>query len=165
MRGNKSPAPPVLTAPRGGELNPKGLKEEKKFGRANIIGARCKGEHFAVECYKHTTDSGFFERWLADCLLAETPKGHTVIMGNARFHRKFELRKAARGKVRLIFLPPYSSDYNPIEKTWANMKCYLRDNVQDFSSVDSAIYNYNSDFQLIKLNNYTSADRSEMVFC
>jgi transposase len=63
-------------------------------------------------------------------------------MGNARFHRKFELRKVARGKVRLIFLPPYSPDYNPTEKTWANMKCYLRDNVQDFSSVDSAIYNY-----------------------
>jgi hypothetical protein len=26
MRGNKSPVPPVLTAPRGGVLNPKGIK-------------------------------------------------------------------------------------------------------------------------------------------
>jgi hypothetical protein len=27
MRGNKSPAPPVLTASRGGELNPRKLKK------------------------------------------------------------------------------------------------------------------------------------------
>jgi transposase len=47
-----------------------------------------------------------------------------------------------RGKVRLLFLPPYSPDYNPIEKSWANMKRFLRNNLKDFPSVDSAIYNY-----------------------
>jgi hypothetical protein len=28
MRGNKSPTPPVLTAPRGGVLNPKGINSK-----------------------------------------------------------------------------------------------------------------------------------------
>jgi putative transposase len=50
-------------------------------------------------------------------LLGEIPNGYTAIMDNARFHRKKELRKIARGKARLLFLPPYSPDYNPIEKT------------------------------------------------
>ena len=63
-------------------------------------------------------------------------------MDNAGFHRKKELRKLARGKVRLLFLPPYSPDYNPIEKSWANMKRSLRNNLKDFNSVDSGIYNY-----------------------
>ena len=63
-------------------------------------------------------------------------------MDNAPFHRKARLRKLARGKVRLLFLPPYSPDYNPIEKSWANMKCFLRDNMKYYQSVDSAIYSY-----------------------
>jgi hypothetical protein len=117
-------------------------KRGKKCERVNVIGARCKAEQCAVEWYNHTTNSEFFEQWFVDCLLEEIPHGYTLIMDNAQFHRKAELRTLARGKVRLLFLPPYSPDYNPIEKTWANMKRFLCDNMQDFSSVDSAIYEY-----------------------
>jgi len=37
---------------------------------------------------------------------------------------------------------PYSPDYNSIEKSWANMKRYIRDNIQKYQSLDSAIYDY-----------------------
>ena len=83
----------------------------KKFDRVNSIGALCNGGHSAIECYHHTTNSGFFEDWFENNLLKELPHGYTVIMDNATFHRKKELRKIARGKVRLLFLPPYSPDY------------------------------------------------------
>jgi transposase len=127
-------------APRGELIED--VKRGTKFERTNIIGARCMKKHIAVKCYRHTTDAEFFEKWFEECLIKETPKGYTIIMDNATFHRKTQLRKTARGKVRLLFLPPYSPDYNPIEKSWANMKRYLRDNLQYFQSVDDAIYNY-----------------------
>jgi isftu1 transposase len=95
-----------------------------------------------MECYRQTTKGEFFENWFENKLLKEIPKGYTVIMDNATFHRKEEPRKIARGKARLLFLPPYSPDYNLIEKSWANMKRFLRNNLKDFQSVISGIYHY-----------------------
>ena len=99
-------------------------------------------EHYSSECRKQTTNSEYFEDWFTNNLLTEIPKNYTVIMDNARYHSKKKLYKLARGKVRLLFLPPYSPDYNPIEKSWANMKRYLRDNCHRFKSLDKAIYDY-----------------------
>jgi len=118
-------------------------KRGRKFQRLNVIGALCNGEHSAIECYKHTTNSEFFESWFSECLLMVIPKGHTIIMDNARFHRKVQLRELAeKAGVGLIFLPPYSPDLNPIEKSWANMKRWLRNNLSNFHSVEPAIYDY-----------------------
>ena len=63
-----------------------------------------------------------------------------MILDNARFHCRDALRRLARGKVRLLFLPAYSPDYNSIEKSWANMKRFLRGNLDRFVSVEFAIY-------------------------
>ena len=116
----------------------------KKFERINVIGALCHGEYHGVMCYKHTTNSAFIEDWFANVLLKTIPHGkhYTVILDNAPFHRKRRLRKLARGKVRLLFLPPYSPDYNSIEKSWANMKKFLRGSIKEFQSVKDAIYGY-----------------------
>jgi transposase len=114
------------------------VKRGKKFRRVNVIDALCNEEYFAIECYKEKTNSKFFE----GCLLEEIPKGCTVIMDKTTFHRKKRLRKLAGGTARLLFLPPYSPDYNPIEKSRANMKRNLCENLHRFQSVDSAIYDY-----------------------
>jgi len=63
-----------------------------------------------------------------------------VILDNARFHRREALSRLARGKVRLLFLPAYWPDYNSTEKSWANMKRFLRGNLDRFVSVEFAVY-------------------------
>ena len=52
------------------------------------------------------------------------------------------LGKLARGKARLVFLPAYSPGFNPIEKSWANMKRYLRDNLYESRKRDCAVYDF-----------------------
>ena len=120
-----------------------GVREGKKAEHTNVIGALCGMRHIAVECYKHTTNTVFFEEWFLR-LLKKIPhgQGYTIIMDNASFHRNKELRRLARGKERLLFLAPYSPELNRIEKTWANMKRYIRDNLYECRKLECAVYDF-----------------------
>ena len=76
-------------------------------------------------------------------MVKSVPRGYTIIMDNASFHRKKKLRNLARRHgLKLLFLPAYSPDYNPIEKTWANLKRALIDILPDTKNLQSGIYNY-----------------------
>lgn len=65
----------------------------------------------------------YVEQVLAPTLAA----GEVVIMDNLGAHKVKGIREAieARG-ARVIYLPPYSPDLNPIEKCWSKIKTYLR---------------------------------------
>jgi putative transposase len=70
-------------------------------------------------------------------------KGKTIIMDRASFHRKKQLEEACKKRgVNLLYLPPYSPDYNPVEKTWANMKKELRSTAPLHGLIETAIYAY-----------------------
>jgi len=117
-------------------------KSGRNSHRMNVIAGLCNGKHIAVEPYEHTTDAVFFEQWFSGRLLKETPRGCTIIMDNASFHRKetlLELIKKARRKVNLLFLPAYSPDLNPIEQSWAHMKRFLKHYSHTFSALHLAI--------------------------
>ena len=128
-------------APRGKKVHD--VRPGRRFKRVNVIGGMQGGKHMATMQYEHTTTSEFFEGWFRHELLPRTPKGYTIVMDNARFHRKAQLLELAReSKVRLLFLPPYSPDLNPIEHGWANMKKWLRDNTDYWGCLLLAINEY-----------------------
>ena len=117
-------------------------KKESQRKMMNIIGAYCNGKHLAIKTYEHTTRSVFFEQWFSQVLLQEVPDGFTIIMDNASFHREaalLSLIKESGKNVSLLFLPPYSPDFNPIEKSWANLKKFFRHYSSNFDSLSLAI--------------------------
>jgi transposase len=116
----------------------------KRYKRTNIIAGLIYGEtaekHIAVQCYEHSTNSAFFEDWFEFELIPFLPENALVIMDNASFHRKQALHNIARRhEVYLLFLPPYSPDFNPIEHSWANFKKWLRSNSWRFPSFHFAV--------------------------
>ena len=120
-----------------------GKVQGKKFERVSIIAAQC-GKEIVGRCeYTCNMNSRLFELWFAEVLLVEIPAGSVIIMDRASWHRQKVLRAlAGAAGCRVIFLPAYSPDFNPIEKTWANLKAFIKNYMVDFSSLTNAIYYY-----------------------
>jgi transposase len=122
-------------------------KPGKRTKKTNIIAGLVYGDsgkrHVAVHSYEHATNSEFFEDWFEWELLGEIPENTIIVMDNASFHRKEKLIEiAARYDSVVVFLPPYSPEFNPIEKSWANFKQWLRYNLHRFLSIEFAIDYY-----------------------
>ena len=68
-----------------------------------------------------------FLAYVEQFLLPTLSPGDIVIMDNLGSHKGVAVRKAIRSVgARLIFLPPYSPDLNPIEQVFAKLKLLLR---------------------------------------
>ena len=118
-------------------------KSGKRTKKTNVIAGLCNNKHIAVRCYEHSTNSAFFEEWFEWELLGEAPDRSAIVMDNASFHRKKQLKEiASRHGFYVLFLPPYSPDLNKIEKSWANLKHWLKDNAKCFPSLCFAIEQY-----------------------
>jgi len=74
-----------------------------------------------------TMDRVAFEVYVRSQLLPTLRRGDIVVMDNLSAHTGETIRQLieARG-ARLQFLPPYSSDFNPIELCWSKIKTALR---------------------------------------
>lgn len=72
-------------------------------------------------------DGAAFRTYLRECLLPTLRPGQVVVLDNLSVHRGDAVRAlvAAHG-CRLLYLPAYSPDYNPIELAFAKLKEALR---------------------------------------
>jgi transposase len=66
-----------------------------------------------------------------------------IIMDNASFHKRTALETIAQAYGhKILWLPKYSPDKNPIEHIWANMKKWLRSFAQNYITIQKAIFAY-----------------------
>jgi transposase len=115
----------------------------RRFKRLNIVGGQIGTQVIAPCYYDWTTTALWFEVWFEWYFCPALPKNTYIIMDNARFHRKVELERVAKFYgFKIIWLPPYSPDKNPIEKLWANLKNWLRIFAHTYSSIQNAVRDY-----------------------
>lgn len=83
--------------------------------------------------FNGNTDTDTFNYWLEKHLIPNTLKGKTIIMDNATFHKSEKTKELIeRAGLYLLFLPPYSPDYNPIEQKWWHVKNDVKKNRDRF---------------------------------
>jgi transposase len=74
-----------------------------------------------------STNRTVFQTYLEDVLLPTLKRGQVVVMDNLSAHKGERVRELIEAKgCELIYLPPYSPDYNPIEQAFSKLKSYLR---------------------------------------
>ena len=72
-------------------------------------------------------DRDAFETYLKEVLVPELRPGDVVVMDNLSSHKGPKARKTIEDAgAQLLFLPPYSPDFNPIELAFAKLKARLR---------------------------------------
>lgn len=73
------------------------------------------------------TDTDVFIAFVEQVLVPKLKPDDIVVMDNLNVHKNQDAIQAIRAAgARVLFLPPYSPEYNPIEKAWAKLKDLLR---------------------------------------
>lgn len=73
------------------------------------------------------TDGDVFLAFLEQVLGPKLQPGHVVVLDNLSAHKVDGVRELIEGRgAQLLYLPPYSPDFNPIEQAWSKLKQLLR---------------------------------------
>ncbi len=73
------------------------------------------------------TDTEVFQAFVDQVLCPRLRPGQIVVLDNLSAHKATAVRRSIEAVgARLLYLPPYSPDLNPIEKCWSKIKQALR---------------------------------------
>ena len=91
-----------------------------------VAALRCDG--IAASCvFDGPINAGSFLAYVEQVLVPTLKRGDIVVLDNLGSHKGKAVRRAIRAAgARLLFLPPYSPDLNPIEQVFAKLKHLMR---------------------------------------
>ena len=110
-------------------------REERAFGKAprnrdkdvTLIGALSAQGMGAAMSVEGATDGAAFEAYVKHFLLPTLKEGQVVVMDNLQAHKSTRVGKLTESAgASVLFLPPYSPDFSPIEEASSKIKTILR---------------------------------------
>lgn len=116
-------------APTG--LTPELVTRLERSARYSVLPAYTVDGVLTADVYTGHTDGEVFINWIRDKLLPlcnpwPEPRS-VVVMDNVSFHHSEGIEELfTDAGVRLVYLPPYSPDFNPIEEYFAQLKAAIR---------------------------------------
>ena len=92
-----------------------------------LIGALAISGLLASLTFEGWTNKEAFLTYVKEVLVPQLWSGACVVMDNLPAHKATEVQKAIESVgARVVFLSPYSPDFNPIENCWSKLKEFLR---------------------------------------
>jgi transposase len=92
-----------------------------------LLGAMTRKGLLAAMTVDSPTDGDVFLAYLDQVLCPQLEPGQIVILDNLGAHKVEGVRERIEATgAQLLYLPPYSPDFNPIEQAWSKLKQHLR---------------------------------------
>jgi transposase len=110
-------------------------KGKRAYGKApankgrnvTLVGALSLEGIIAAFSFQGGNDKQAFTTDVEQILVPNLWEGACVVMDNFSSHKVEGIREAIEAAgARLVYLPPYSPDFNPIENGWSKVKEFLR---------------------------------------
>lgn len=100
----------------------------KRGKNVSIIGAMTLEKGFLTGLsFDGGTNGDLFLWFIEEILVPQLWTGAVVVMDNLPAHKVQGVAEAiAQVGAKLVYLSPYSPDFNPIENLWSKLKSYLR---------------------------------------
>ena len=112
-------------SPRGDRCIAK--KRAERTTRYNITAALNVNLLFAPFIFEGYSNKAIYETYVEHVLAPALRPGMVVVIDNASFHKSARVIKLIEERgCRVIFLSPYSPDFNPIEHHWTAIKNAIR---------------------------------------
>ena len=104
-----------------------GYAPQAHYRQTTLISALRQDGVTAPLVFEGATDAPAFQTYLERVLVPTLRPGDIVVWDNLAAHTRDVMRQAVEAAGAVVWpLPPYSPDFNPIEKLWAKVKAWLR---------------------------------------
>ncbi len=105
----------------------RGKRPQKRGKNVSLIGAIGLHGLLAQVSLLGSTDALTFVAFIAQRLVPKLWSGAYVLMDNCSIHKGEEIEALiTQAGAKLIYLPPYSPDFSPMENCWSKIKSLLR---------------------------------------
>lgn len=104
----------------------RGARPQKRGKNVSLIGAIGLNGLITQVSLLGATDGLTFEAFIAQKLVPQLWSGACVLMDNCSIHKGKEIEALINASgAKLIYLPPYSPDFSPLENCWSKIKSVL----------------------------------------
>ncbi len=81
----------------------------------------------AAMSFEGAVNGDIFRVFVQQVLAPTLCEGDVVLMDNLASHKVAGIEEAIQGRgAQLLYLPPYSPDFSPIEECWSKVKAWLK---------------------------------------
>ena len=126
MGSHTSLAPLYAYSPRGKRAFFK-IPRNRGKNTTLLASISCEGGMGPSMAIEGSTTKEVFEAYVEHFLAPKLRPGQVVVMDNLGVHKGERVRELIEGRgCELLYLPPYSPDFNPIEEAFSKIKGFVR---------------------------------------